>query len=533
MDRYDRLRLEASQFIEDLNLYEASKDGLFRVDKGVTNNPEFEEARRVFAAKMAKIQLQSQHKDQEGLSQDCDALESNRMQESSFSLCSKADEILPDENYVKNSVILTTKRDCEAHSLPQICLKEEKIMERNGSTLHSVYDESFEDLVTSWQQYSETEHNSTKSNFAFPHYAHKNALQPGIETITPKNVVYDNITGKGQCIILNYPPTLKNYFLINPKQYDEHGNLKSPDVLENKQYKCSDPLLSTQCSTSFFYANQMPSSIRNDEPSSNLNHQALSFISSKDGALESGSNSYNLTDNKSFSKRNPNKCKNGCDFSVGNNLPLNHIILNSVSNTRLNSHNQVPDKSCYDKQHLSDNQISCSLDCSHCIPQALVTGTHAHSCSTESTNTSLQPGNTEVSQCNPTSAKLKLPQTVTQSLKQGSSAEIKLEALTRHLEQEMDAKADFFGNCVKCNKDVHGANQACQAMGNLYHDACFTCCACSRKLRGKAFYFVNGKVFCEEDFLILHPGFFKARRSKQLSSWITTTTSLIHSMFLV
>nr|XP_020017073.1 LIM domain-containing protein 1-like [Castor canadensis] len=38
-------------------------------------------------------------------------------------------------------------------------------------------------------------------------------------------------------------------------------------------------------------------------------------------------------------------------------------------------------------------------------------------------------------------------------------------------------------------------------MGNLYHDACFTCAACSRKLRGKAFYFVSGKVFCEEDFL--------------------------------
>lgn len=55
---------------------------------------------------------------------------------------------------------------------------------------------------------------------------------------------------------------------------------------------------------------------------------------------------------------------------------------------------------------------------------------------------------------------------------------------------------------MKCSKGVFGAGQACQAMGNLYHDACFTCAACSRKLRGKAFYFVNGKVFCEEDFLV-------------------------------
>lgn len=105
----------------------------------------------------------------------------------------------------------------------------------------------------------------------------------------------------------------------------------------------------------------------------------------------------------------------------------------------------------------------------------------------------------------PNPHRVKLPcQTLTPAPELGpSTAELKLEALTQRLEREMDAhpKADYFGSCVKCSKGVFGAGQACQAMGNLYHDACFTCAACSRKLRGKAFYFVNGKVFCEEDFL--------------------------------
>ncbi|XP_060040715.1 LIM domain-containing protein 1-like [Erinaceus europaeus] len=66
MAKYEDLGLEASKFIEDLDLYEASRDGLFRVDRAAGNNPEFEETRRVFAAKMARIHRQQQLQLQEG-----------------------------------------------------------------------------------------------------------------------------------------------------------------------------------------------------------------------------------------------------------------------------------------------------------------------------------------------------------------------------------------------------------------------------------------------------------------------------------
>ncbi|KAK2903461.1 hypothetical protein QQF64_009445 [Cirrhinus molitorella] len=417
MDKYDDLGLEASKFIEDLNMYEASKDGLFRVKRDAGNNPDFEETRRVFASKMTKIHMQKQ---QEEMAKNSLAARIN----------GSHSKVSDNTFYTKDRPPINSYRQGgEAAAKPPIM---------SGPMVGTA-------SVTPYISYEGQKHNSAS--------------------------LHDGSSNR-------------------PYDIKETGNVVNPIPVPARSAPSTSPPGTWATRTG--YPSQTPSSPFSNSSSSSSSPVAVQNYSPvSQGFPQTGkspSQSPTGTYRDAYQPISPGQpCQSnsvqwpasGPTYQNGGAHNIGTPTLTQVTEPPL-SHGGKQGEPLQPKSTAQGNPTMPAS-----APLASVELPHDESSSP--------------------SRALKLPcQSLHVQTDQGPSvAEIKLEALTERLEKEMDAqpKAEYFGSCVKCNKAVYGASQACQAMGSLYHDSCFTCSACSRKLRGKAFYFVCGKVFCEEDFL--------------------------------
>lgn len=85
------------------------------------------------------------------------------------------------------------------------------------------------------------------------------------------------------------------------------------------------------------------------------------------------------------------------------------------------------------------------------------------------------------------------------TLTRKSGKEAEVDALTNLLMQNIESAGDpdFFGMCAKCGRKVVGQSNGCTAMDQVFHINCFVCASCGNILRGKSFYAIETKPYCE------------------------------------
>uniref|UniRef100_A0A8C7KFT9 LIM domain containing preferred translocation partner in lipoma n=1 Tax=Oncorhynchus kisutch TaxID=8019 RepID=A0A8C7KFT9_ONCKI len=85
----------------------------------------------------------------------------------------------------------------------------------------------------------------------------------------------------------------------------------------------------------------------------------------------------------------------------------------------------------------------------------------------------------------------------------GARPEEELERLTKKMLYDMDnpPTEEYFGRCASCGDNVVGEGTGCTAMDQVFHVDCFICMTCSGRLRGKPFYAVEKKAYCEPCYI--------------------------------
>ncbi|XP_063057731.1 lipoma-preferred partner [Engraulis encrasicolus] len=96
-----------------------------------------------------------------------------------------------------------------------------------------------------------------------------------------------------------------------------------------------------------------------------------------------------------------------------------------------------------------------------------------------------------------------VPQKAPAATRSNARPEEELDRLTKKMLYDMDhpPTEEYFGRCASCGENVVGEGTGCTAMDQVFHVDCFVCMTCSAKLRGKPFYAVEKKAYCEPCYI--------------------------------